>query len=162
MGRSHHQHYLLPRRGAVTGKAPTHDRNTLSPHTLKPSLPGRQRSRSLWVCLGLAGRGLQLPAPAVFQKLPRSPCLVPQVEAFVPAPASVSIKGVSVKDQARDSPSSLRLCLPLLQTHRLGWREQGPGQSVDDTIESQDIPHDDVTDHNCPGGLWKNCSQAPR
>lgn len=162
MGRSHHRHYLLPRRGAVTGKVPTHDRRTLPPHSPNPSLPGRQRSRSLWACLGCTGRGLQPPAPAVSQKPPRSPCLVPQVEARVPALASVSKKGASVKDQARDSPSPLRLCLPLLQTHRLGWCEQGAGQSVDDAIESQDVPHDDVTDHNCPWGLWRNSSQAPR
>lgn len=29
---------------------------------------------------------------------------------------------------------------------------------MDDAIESQDIPHDDVANHNCPRGLQRNWS----
>lgn len=31
---------------------------------------------------------------------------------------------------------------------------------MDDAIESHDVPHHDVANHNCPWGLQRNCSQA--
>ena len=38
-------------------------------------------------------------------------------------------------------------------THGLRGRQQGAGQSVDDAVEGQDVPHDDAADHNCPWDL---------
>lgn len=78
-----------------------------------------------------------------------------------PSTALCKQKG-KVKDQVRENriPSPFEVCLPLPQTHRLGRHDQGAGQSVDDAIESHDIPHDDVADHNCPWGLQRNCSQV--
>lgn len=82
MGRSHHQHHLLPeKRGEWLGGFSKTD--GLHP-TPNPTLPGKQRSQSLWPWLENGGRWLQPPGPVAFQRLPRPQHLLPQMGPQVP------------------------------------------------------------------------------
>lgn len=68
------------------------------------TLPGRPRSQSLWPCLEHGGRRLRPPGPAVFQRLPQPPRLLPQVGPLVPPPPAAN---KNVKDLSRAVPSPL-------------------------------------------------------
>ena len=121
------------------------------PHLPQPpaQLPGRQRSQSPWTGFGHESRGLRPPGQGRLQQPPQPPRPLPQAGPLGP-PLPAANKE-NVRDLAAAAPS------PLLaftrSTHGLRGRQQGAGQSVDDAIEGQDVPHDDAADHNCPWDL---------